>query len=56
MNMGCPWLTLGQLTFTGMIHALYFPGAAGLDQFCTDYNDLGIANSSLIVYSTLQQG
>ena len=56
MNMGCLWLSLGQLTFTGMIHALYFPGAAGLDQFCTDYNDLEIANSSLIVYSTLQQG
>ena len=49
MNMGCPWLSLGQLTFTGMIHALYFPGAAGLDQFCTEYNDLEIANSSLIV-------
>ena len=55
MNMGCPWLTLGQLTFTGMVHTLYFPGALGLDQFCIDHNDPGVSNSALIIYSTLQE-
>ena len=55
MNMGCPWLTLGQLTFTGMVHTLYFPGALGLNLFCTDYNDLGVSNPSLTIYSTLQE-
>ena len=55
MNMGCPWLTLGQLTFTGMIHSLYFPGALGLDVFCIDHSDLGASNPPLVIYSTLQE-
>ena len=55
MNMGCPWLTLGQLTFTGMVHSLYFSGALGLDPFCIDHSDLGASNPSLTIYSTLQQ-
>ena len=55
MNMGCPWLTLGQLTFTGMVHTLYFPGALGLDLFCIDHNDLGVSNPALVIYSTLQE-
>ena len=55
MSMGCPWLTLGQLTFTGMNHSLYFPGALGLDLFCIDHNNLGASNPSLVIYSILQQ-
>ena len=55
MNMGCPWLTLGQLTFTGMIHSLYFPGALGLDLFCIDHSDFKIPDPSLTIYSTLQE-
>ena len=55
MNMGCPWLTLGQLTFTGMVHTLYFPGALGLDLFCIDHNDPGVSNPALVIYSTLQE-
>ena len=55
MNMGCPWLILGQLTFTGMVHSLYFPGALGLDLFCIDHSDLEVPNPSLVIYSTLQE-
>ena len=55
MNMGCPWLILGQLTFTGMVHTLYFPGALGLDLFCTDHNQLGVSNPALVIYSNLQE-
>jgi len=54
-NVGCPWLNLGQLTFTSMTHRLYFPGSMGLDLFCLEQEDLGISDPSLMIYSTLQQ-
>ena len=54
-NTGCPWLNLGQLTFTSMTHALYFPGSMGLGLFCRDQGGLGVSNPSLTIYSTLLQ-
>ena len=54
-NTGCPWLNLGQLTFTSMTHALYFPGSMGLGLFCRDQGGLGVSNPSLAIYSTLLQ-
>ena len=54
-NTGCPWLNLGQLTFTSMTHSLYFPGSMGLGLFCRDQRGLGVSNPSLTIYSTLLQ-